>query len=420
MQSATDAVRTPGDGQRILCLDVLRGFALFGIFYAHMIFWYAGGPLEQHYYQGNQTIASGLAAMVYMVFVIAKFFALFSFLFGLSFYIQLESLARRVSSPLLHFAWRLAILGVIGFLHHLFWRADILSIYVLLGFVLIFLRHMSDRALLIVGMVLVLNLPNKLAELVNLLLTGRVGLIPVDLATESAEYTALIRSGGWGDIFIHNLGAFSDKFIHQINSGRLLITLGYFLLGVYAGRKAWFSAPDKQEHFRWLRRKSLAWIGLVVLAFLALGGVLWGLGQPLDENSLAFWALGFFCDIYNTALVFLYIAVIYLLMSSSRGQRWLRPLADVGKMALTVYLMQSVIGVLLFFQVGLGLFDQTTPAVNVLLCLVIFAGQLLFCRVWLRYFAYGPVEWLWRSATERRWQVLRCKMPEGVSPKPVA
>jgi hypothetical protein len=131
-------------GSRLITLDVLRGFALFGIFYAHMLLWFAGGPLEQHYYQPNYDPGSNIALGLYMVLVIAKFFSIFAFLFGVSFYIQLESLAQRHVSPAHRFAWRLSILLLIGILHHLFWRADILSIYAVLGFLLIFFTS-SER-----------------------------------------------------------------------------------------------------------------------------------------------------------------------------------------------------------------------------------------------------------------------------------
>lgn len=123
---------------RIATLDVLRGFALFGILYAHMIFWYAGGPLPQETYQLYQDVGSGIAIGTYIIFILSKFFAIFSFLFGLSFHIQIQSLIKRHEPVVTRFGWRLAILGVIGVLHHIFWRADILSIYVPLGFLLLF------------------------------------------------------------------------------------------------------------------------------------------------------------------------------------------------------------------------------------------------------------------------------------------
>jgi uncharacterized protein len=91
-------------------------------------------------------------------------------------------------------------------------------------------------------------------------------------------------------------------------------------------------------------------------------------------------------------------------MLKPKWEARLIPLASVGKMALSVYLSQSVIGVYLFFNIGLGLFTLTSPGQNALLCIAIFATQILICRWWLKYFSYGPIEWLWRSATDLKWQ----------------
>jgi uncharacterized protein len=395
-------------GSRLVTLDVLRGFALFGIFYAHMLVWFAGGPLEQHYYQTNYGVGSGIAMAIYMLFVIAKFFSLFAFLFGVSFHIQLQSLAQRHTSPASRFAWRLFLLAMIGLVHHIFWRADILSIYAVLGFVLIFSRHLCDRRLLVLGMMLVLNLPTKVAELITYLISGHVTLFPVDLEADGAAYTQLMREGSWTELFAHNFAALWDKTVHQVNSGRGLITLGYFLLGVYAGRRGWFSTGEAGAgHFRWLRRRSLIWIAIAALALVALAVSQQMLGSEITDSSLAYWAMGLYSDIYNTAMTFLYIALVSLLMLRPNWQRRLAPLARVGKLALSVYLLQSLVGVLLFFHVGLGLFDQTTPGVNSLLAIGIFAVMMIVCGWWLKYFQYGPVEWLWRSATERRWIPIR-------------
>lgn len=398
-------------GSRLITLDVLRGFALFGIFYAHMLLWFAGGPLEQHYYQPNYDPGSNIALGLYMVLVIAKFFSIFAFLFGVSFYIQLESLAQRHVSPAHRFAWRLSILLLIGILHHLFWRADILSIYAVLGFLLIFLRHLSDRSLLVLGMICALNLPTKLAELINYLLSGQVQLFPVDLQADGAVYTQVIREGGWADIFAHNWHALWDKTVQQINTGRGLITLGYFMLGIYAGRRGWFRTGEEGAgFFRWQRRRSLIWISITALALVLVLIGTQALGQEMTQDSLSYWALGLFADAYNVAMSFLYISVISLLMLRASWQRRLAPLASVGKMALSVYLLQSLIGVMLFFHVGLGLFDKTSPGFNSLLALGIFLAISLLCRWWLKYFQYGPVEWLWRVATERRRLPIRLRL----------
>ena len=217
---------------RIIAIDALRGFALFGIFFAHMLFWYAGGPLPQEYYRLYTDVGSIAVSVIYMLFINAKFFAIFSFLFGLSFYIQIKSIEKKYTHYAVRFAWRLAILGAIGFIHHSFWRADILTIYVPLGFLLLFCRHLSDKLLLILGLTLVFNLPTKLTEVISIAGFQHYPLLDPNQEADSAAYFHAITQGNLAEIIQHNLGASVEKAIFQINSGRMWITLGVFLLGM--------------------------------------------------------------------------------------------------------------------------------------------------------------------------------------------
>ncbi len=390
---------------RIVTLDVLRGFALFGILYAHMIFWYAAGPLPQDTYQLYKDIGSGIAIGSYMIFVISKFFAIFSFLFGLSFYIQIQGLIKRNEPVVTRFGWRLAILGLIGLIHHAFWRADILSIYVPLGFLLLFLRNLSNKALLVIGIVLVLNIPTKVAELISIIARDKLTLLDFDQATAGAEYYAIVSAGSFTDMVKHNIHAIADKCAYQINSGRLIITFGFFLLGMLAGRMQWFENIASQSAlFKLVLKKSSLVIVIALLSGITLGAVTFLLKIDMEKTPLAGWIGGFILEFFNVSLTLIYITGISLLMLKPKWEIRLTPLAAVGKMALTSYLMQTLIGVFIFFNIGLGLFTKTSPGMNALLCCAIFAAQVLFCRWWLQYFHYGPVEWLWRSATDLKWQ----------------
>lgn len=392
---------------RIVTLDVLRGFALFGILYAHMIFWYAAGPLPQETYQLYKDLGSGIAIGTYMIFILSKFFAIFSFLFGLSFYIQIQGLINRHEPVITRFGWRLAILGAIGMVHHTFWRADILSIYVPLGFLLLFLRNLSNKALLIVGALLVLNIPTKLAELISIIVRDKLALLDFDQITAGAEYYSIVAQGSFIDMIEHNIYAMSDKYVYQINSGRLLITFGFFLLGMLAGRMHWFENIASQfTLFNTVLKRSSLIVVIVILLGIALGVTTFLLKIDMEKTPIAGWLGGFILEFFNVSLTLIYITGISLLMLKPKWAERLTPLAAVGKMALTSYLMQTLIGVFIFFHIGLGLFTKTSPGMNALLCFAIFGLQIFFCRWWLQHFHYGPVEWLWRSATDFKWQPL--------------
>jgi uncharacterized protein len=413
--TATDVSVYPPDNiltnsDRILTVDVLRGWALFGIFYAHMVFWYAGGPLPEELYQAYKGIGSGVAVGLYIVFILGKFFAIFSFLFGLSFYLQMQSLAKRHRNFVGRFAWRLCILGVIGLIHHAVWRADILTIYVPLGFLLIFARDLSNKTLLIIGLILVFNIPTKLAELGSILLRGEVELIKTDNITAGAEYLQIMKHASFAEMTGYNMGVMTDKLIYQINSGRLLITFGFFLLGMLAGRLKYFVATaDKAPAFKaWWKKLLWIIIACAIVAVLgAVGAQMAGVnGKP---SPWMMWSGSLLWELLTVSLTLFYIVSITLLMLKPRWQKRFAPFGLIGKMALTIYLMQTVIGLYLFSGLGFGLIADTSPGMNAVMCVGFFILQIIFCYTWLRYFQYGPVEWLWRSATDLKWQRLTRK-----------
>lgn len=402
------------DAERIVTLDVLRGFALFGILYAHMIFWYAGGPLPEETYQLYKDPGSGIAMGIYMIFIISKFFAIFSFLFGLSFYIQIDKLAQRHQPVIARFGWRLAILGAIGLLHHIFWRADILTIYVPLGFLLLFFRNLSNKTLFIIGSLLVLNIPTKCAELISILVRDQLQLIQEDHKAAGAAYYEIISQGNFTQMIQHNINAISEKLNYQVNSGRGFITFGFFLLGMFAGRMQWFSRIDQHHSlFKQVLKRSSWILFAALIAGAILGASSFILKIDFQKTPFAGWIGGFILEFFNVSLTLIYITSISLLMLKPKWEVRLKPLASVGKMALTTYLSQSIIGVLLFFNIGLGLFTLTSPGQNALLCIAIFGIQIFICRWWLKHFSYGPVEWLWRSATDLKWKpLIKTSLPE--------
>jgi len=404
MQSPTEQITKP----RILTVDALRGFALFGIFFAHMIFWYAGGPLPQDYYQMYHDIGSGIAIGVYMLFFSAKFFSIFSFLFGLSFYIQMESLAKTYQHVAVRFAWRLTILGVIGILHHCFWRADILSIYVPLGFILLFCRHLSDKALLILGLACVFNLPTKIEELVSILGFNHYPLLDSEYAQDSTAMLFAFTQANFVEMIQHNINATDSKIIYQVNSGRIWITFGFFLLGMLVGRWRWFEQIETHKGtFIKICKKSAWWLVGVLGLFIVIAAGVFITKIDTEKNFMLQVLGGFLFDVSSALITAIYITGFTLFMLKPKWLTRLSVLAPIGKMALTTYLTQSIIGVFLFFNIGFGLFGLTSPAQNTLVAVAIFGLQIIFCRWWLTHFQYGPIEWFWRSATDLKWRPIK-------------
>lgn len=405
------ASTTPSGAARIQVVDALRGFALLGILLAHLSTWFDGGPLPPSVYQVNgQGVANTVAQTIVGIFVSGKFYTFFSFLFGLSFALMLTRSSDATVTFLRRFAWRLALLGGIGFLHHLHWRGDILSIYAMLGFVMLLFLNAPTRLIAGVALLLVLNVPIRVRDAYTSLATTP----PTKAQTEQREKAAakivdanyqVIKHGSYAEMIRVNLSEFKTKMDFQFDSGRIYITLGFFLLGLYAGRRRLFQALD--EHRALFRRLTkyggflvLGIIILFVAAIITIGPN----NQPPKAVELIF---SFLFDLGSSALTLFYIAGLTLLFQRTGWQRVTAPLASVGKMALTNYVLQSVIGTLIFYGYGLGLIGEIGTAAAVLLTIPIFGAQVLVSRRWLARFHYGPLEWLWRSLTYLKAQPMR-------------
>ena len=390
---------------RLITVDALRGFALLGIMLAHFIYWYTAGPLPQEIYSKYQGVGSTVANIFTELFVSGKFFAFFSFLFGLSFYLQMRGLEHDQRTFISRYTWRLILLMVIGVLHHAMWQGDILSIYVPLGFVLLAMRKLNNKWVLVLGILLAINVPGKIYEAVNFLLTNPGVTNFGDFAKDAGQYNDVITKGSWLTIFKYNLSRFITKFQFQVNSGRIYITLGFFLLGTYVGRKKWFeNLEDARPTIKKICKKSALIMVLALVAGLGMFGLDAAFKLGWQQNLVAGDIFSIFYQVYNAAMVVFFISGLTLLMYRRSWQKLLYPMAAVGKMALTSYIAQTVFGLLLFYGIGFGLYGKTSPGTNFLIAIGFFVLQVFFSRWYLQYFNYGPLEWLWRSGTYLKWQ----------------
>lgn len=408
--------------QRIITVDALRGFALLGILLAHMAYWYNAGPLPGEIFAKHNDIGSGIIGTLNEILISGKFFAFFSFLFGLSFFLQMKSMEDTGRPFVWRYAWRITIMGFIGLVHHAFWRGDILSIYAPLGFILLPMRKLGNKAVLITGILLAMNLPGLLLQLPGLIeqLVASTPPPPPPSAPPSGTdpsqvfFNTVYKSDIW-TMMKNNILSIGEKFDFQFGSGRIYVTLGFFLLGMYSGRKGWFAMNTEELRpiFRKIKNRS-GWLVLVTL-ICAIG--MFGLNEAFklgwDRSPLPGYIFGIFYNINNAALVVFYVSGITLLMNRKFWQNLLYPLAPVGKMALTSYLLQTALGLILFFGFGFGLVGETPPWLNWIIAITFFILQARVCRWWFKYFYFGPVEWLWRTATYFKIQPFRKNHPSA-------
>ena len=401
MSSGDIAPAQASSAARIAVVDVLRGFALLGIIITHVAMGFLAGPPPSPEFNSFSSLDRIVDRLV-EILAFGKFFAIFSFLFGLSFAIQLESATRKGVSFAGRFTWRLFILLAIGFVHTIFFSGDILMIYAVLGLLLVPFRKVGSKALVVAALVMVLNIPGLFMGLMQLSAPPptpeqqRAGITAREQFMQRAQRQFAIKQSGTLAEVVNLNVTYSprDKIRFQIFTGRLWMTFGFFLLGMCAGRINLFR---DNEANRSIFRRLFVWTGMTALVTTILTlvhPVGFGAARSLID-VLAFFAF----NVQQVSLSALYVAAVTLLFWSRPSRGLLPALAPLGKMGLTTYLMQSVFGLIVFYGFGFGMLGKLGVASSVGLGILFFGAQILFARWWMSHFNLGPVEWLWRSLT---------------------
>ncbi|MDQ3798123.1 MAG: DUF418 domain-containing protein, partial [Acidobacteriota bacterium] len=344
--------------ERIEVLDVLRGLAVGGILIGNMQ-WFSGyGFMPPALVRESSSLADQLTHFLVHFFVEGKFYSIFSFLFGFGFALQMARAEERGDRTASLFKRRLFWLLIIGLLHaFLLWAGDILSIYAMMGFLLILFRRKTDGALLKWAFVL-MAIPILSYLLLYILFAAFVPPEAVAAASGDAqsgwnEAVRKVRESGYlQTVTDFNLQYIFFRYLGLILEMRLPKILAMFLLGFYAYRRGFFQDLSSRQPF--IRR--VLGYGLVLglvgnIAFAALAGKEAVIPPtPAGIAGVISYAFGV------PALALFYIALVVTLWQKTAWRRMLAFLAPVGRMALTNYLLQTVICVFIFYGYGFGQF----------------------------------------------------------------
>ena len=403
-------------GERIEILDVLRGWALFGVFLCNMR-WFSGYADDADLWT---TAVDRLAILLVDYAADDKFYTLFSFLFGLGFALQIIRAQARNAPFVRVYARRLIVLFLIGLAHVCVWGwwDEALHVYAALGFALLLLRRAPNRVVLTLAALFLLVVPALYfsAEAASPLRPGDPETAAADARGRvewNSEAWAREEARVWhatratvGELAAYRARTWlprgmAENTLPYVYFAWYSPILGLFFLGLFVGRRR--ILDDATTHRKFIRRT--LWWGLAI----GLPGTLAALtlrltGGPVPHPELVanlIWLIA------APALTFFYAALIVLLWQSSHWRRLLAPLAAAGRTALSGYVGQSVVALLIFSGFGLGWYGRTPPTIVVGLTVLLFSGQVLLCNLWLRRFRFGPLEWLWRSLTYARVQPMR-------------
>jgi len=413
---ATGTFAPVSGAERIGAVDILRGFALFGIIAANM----RGFNYPAEAYLAPHVIAYSLpdriAQTLVDVFISGKFITIFACLFGIGFAIQMDRAASRGARFGRFYSRRLFILLLLGLGHGLLlWWGDILAPYALTGFLLLLFRKRRQKTLLIWAIALSLAPAALLAGFAVLSSYGIQMPAPPDPTREVLDSSVRIYSqGAWLEIQQKRV----EDWI-MLNKGALFFWVGFvlsrFLFGLWLWRTGFIQRIASEQAL--LRRVCVWGIFIGVVGNVAGTAILLIYESQFSKPDVPLVVAQAILTVAVPLLSAGYAAGIAL-FSVNGGWRWLlRGFDAIGRTALSNYLLQTVLCTTLFYSYGLALFGKVGPLLGLVPTAAIYAFQLWASAWWVDRFRFGPVEWLWRSLAYARFQPMRLEMARAAGMK---
>lgn len=390
--------------ERIATLDIVRGFALFGVLWMNLQE-HAGLAMPEdkliHLFGAR---ADAVVGFISAWLAAGKAQALFSYLFGLGFALFLDRATARGVDGTILYVRRLTFLLVFGAAHFLLlWAGDILHAYAAMGFLLILTRRWPNWLMLAAGLTFAmggmiamrilydLTIPGQAPPWANVQEAMAVEAYPIFMGHDYPAYVGMLaRLAGPG------------FYVWPIAWIFLAWIFGRFLIGAWVYRQGWM---QHSERFAAGFRRWMPWLLAVGLTLAIVGPVLRTVGyKPVGSVR---WLLTVMGQLTYVVLPAGYAALIVVLCQSPAWRQRLSGLGMAGRMALTNYVTQSFVFFFMLYGFGLGLMPYMGPVACLLLGVPVFAAQIAFSRWWLARHHFGPLEWVWRWATYGERQPLR-------------
>lgn len=372
---------------RIDAADLLRAVAVGGIIMLHFI-------EHLNFYSFPPLTKFDEAVWDVAFFVLSnKMYAIFAMLFGLTLFVQHDNQAQRGFDFRPRFAWRMVLLFGFGLLDLLFFNGDILTVYAVCGLLVLPLVRAGNRVVLGFALLLALQ-PVELFYFVGSLINP--GLQPLNLGSDDL-FVAILpaqEGGSWLDVAWAGLRyGLPVNFTWAVEHGRFTQTLFLFLLGLWLGRRRMFYDEGRNAAV-WRRTLVCSLVAFAVLCPLRYTV------PQLFASECAQASLTVMLDMWkNLAMMLFYVSALTLAYHRTRARRLLARLLPYGKMSLSNYIGQSVVGGFIFYHWGLGLYAVSGHAMSLVLGVAFVFLQYTFCRLWLRNHKRGPLEQLWHNAT---------------------
>lgn len=388
---------------RIIDLDVFRGFAVFGIFMVNILVMNAAFTFRGEWEAEQTAWWSEVSFFILETFFYSKFFVIFSLLFGMGVALQIQRAKEKGKFSNLFFLRRFGSLFLFGVLHILFiWSGDILHLYGAYGFLLLTVFRYPAKVLLWLA-IIVFIFPFY-EEIFNWL----INLLKIDYHSPLVEISKediiqLKQDGSYlsGIILRIKEYLFAMDFLY---TGIGPVALTMMLFGGYLVKKGFLSAIDK-----WLIR-SQPYLIIITVTLLAYRFFLLFYIVPkemVEHGSIISFILMSIYYLSDISLSLLYLWLIAYLLRRNTFSKLISPLRYVGRMAFTNYILQSVVGYIIMRSFN---FYHSFSVVDcILIVMITFSFQIVLSKLWLKYYRFGPLEWLWRCISH--WKILPIRKP---------
>ena len=377
---------------RITVVDALRGFALVSIMLLHNIERFEVSGLQIALPAWMVSLDSILWDSFFFVFG-GKSYAIFALLFGLTFFIQSHNQQKQGKEFRGRFIWRLILLLVFGFINTLFYQGEILVLYALVGLVLVPFAKLSNKTIFIAAIFFLLQ-PLIWIEVLMAVNNPTPGPDTPFYMEFYPKVGSFLRGDSMVELMKSNItnGRIASLLWYWEN-GRVDQTIGLFLLGFLSGRKAIFLNTPENKSF-WKKTLISAALVFYPLLYLKSNSTLfseWGNVNQAIGTLFNLWS--------NLALMLVLVAGFVLLFYTSAFQPSLNKLSPIGKMSLSNYILQSIVGATLYYGFGLGLYRYVGPTYSLCIGIVLAIGMGIFSNYWMNTHRRGPLEGLWHKLT---------------------
>ena len=399
--------------KRIEVLDALRGFSLLGVIIIHMIQQFGIQNIQADIIYFNLPLLDSSSTWFAYNIVIGRFINIFAFLFGVSFYIQMKSAESKNISFNSFFLRRMLFLFLLGILIHSIYNVEILSVYAIFGLILLFVKNIN-KYILIIFTILVITGGPRVYQTINHNRGLSIEIVEEDINPNryNREIPQHLENPSLFNTVKHNYQSrLNGKINYQFGMfGRGYLTLGIFLIGYLVGRSRYLEELSKKKKLtvRLLLLSVISFIGITLLLYqfpATNTRLLFVPGDNLINNNIIFVKA-----MQDTALVvssFIIGLGFIMFYQYSKIQSILNTLSPYGRTALTNYTLQGIFGLVLFAPWALGpFFSKFGNFSLIIIGLLIYFLQMIASYYFLKKYRYGPLEWIWRSATYLKLQKL--------------